>query len=49
MDSWKLAEIKGALYTLLLKVDTMAAGNDKIQRIQEELQEALELLEEIRG
>ena len=49
MDAWKLAEVKGALYTLLLKVDTMAAGNEKMQLVQEELQEALEILEEIRG
>lgn len=47
MDAWKLAEVRGTLYGLLLKVDVLAAGGNDMEAIQDKLQEALEYLEEI--
>lgn len=47
MDAWKLAEVRGALYGLLLKVDVLAASGNDMEAIQDKLQEALEYLDEI--
>ena len=34
MDAWKLAEVRGHLYGLLLKVDVLAAGGTDMEIIQ---------------
>ena len=47
MDAWKLAEIRGNLYGLLLKVDVLAAGSTDMEIIQDRLQEALDYLDDI--
>lgn len=49
IDPWKLAEVKGALHSLVLKVDVLAAETEELGAVQEALEEALELLEEIRA
>ena len=49
MDAWKLAELKGALYSLLLKVDTMAAEGSAMATVQSSLEDALEHMEEVRA
>jgi len=48
MDAWKLAEVKGTLHSVLLKIDILAAENEEIQPVQERLEEALEYLEGVR-
>ncbi len=45
MDSWKLAEVRGALYSLILKVDVLASDNDEMQPVQELLGEAIEYMD----
>ena len=47
MDAWKLAEIKGTLYSLLLKVDVLTAEDEDMRPVQADLAEALEYLEEV--
>lgn len=47
MDAWKLAEVRGNLYGLLLKVDVLAAGSTDMEIIQDRLQEALDYLDDI--
>lgn len=47
MDAWKLAEVRGNLYGLLLKVDVLAAGGTDMEIIQDRLQEALDYLDDI--
>ena len=47
MDAWKLAELKGMLYCLLLKVDTMAEEGSDMETVQGYLEQALEYMEEI--
>ena len=48
MDAWKLAEVKGMLHSLVLKIDVLAAENEEMQPVQERLSEALEYLEAVR-
>ncbi len=47
MDSWRMAEIRGTLYSLLLKVDTQAGESEEMQAAQDLLQEALKILDEL--
>ena len=45
LDRWQLAEIRGAWYSLLLKVDVLAAANAELIPAQEILSTGLETLE----
>ena len=47
MDSWKLAEVRGMLYSLMLKVDTLATDASELEAVQELLTEAQELMDDI--
>lgn len=47
IDRWKLAEVKGALHSLLLKVDVLTADSEEMEAVQTALEEALEVLEAI--
>lgn len=49
IDPWKLAEVKGTLHSLLLKVDVLAAERAEMEAVQAALEEALEILEDIRA
>lgn len=49
IDPWKLAEVKGSLHSLLLKIDVLVDGSEKMEAVQAALEEALEFLEEIRA
>ena len=51
MDKWKYAEVRGALYSVLLKVDALAGEGcsakegSVLNEVSDQIQEALEILE----
>lgn len=47
MDAWKLAEIHGAWYSLLLKLDVLTATHNELTPAQEFLSNGLEELEAV--